>query len=256
MIIESKDNKIIKYCLKLQDSKFSNQESKALVESPKVIKDIIDNNIPIEYILSTSTAYNKYNNLINFNNYQRFEISDKLANLISDTETTTGIFAVVNTKSDYILPNNKKLLVLDNLQDPSNLGAIFRSAVAFDFNNIVLINCCHPYSMKVTRTSMANNFKCNIWKTNKETFIKYAKDSNLHLISCDMNGNNIKNSRPNFNNFAIIIGNEGQGISKELQSVSNETIKIPMNDCVESLNASVSAGIIMFHYNNIEKEGK
>ena len=253
MLIESKDNKIIKYIIKLQDVKYSIIENKTLVESPKLIIDLINNGIEIDYILISSDIKDKYLDY-GFDKYKIIEITPKLAKLVSNTETTTGVFAVVS------IPKNKKLnsnyLVLDNLQDPSNLGAILRSAVAFNFKNVILINSCYPYSMKVSRSSMGNNFKCNLIKMQIEELFKFIKEDNIHLISCDINGNDIKNSRPTKNNFAIIIGNEGRGISKELKDASNEIIKIPMDVTVESLNASVSAGIIMYHYNNLIKEGK
>ena len=113
---------------------------------------------------------------------------------------------------------------------------------------IYSINSCYAYSPKVIRCSMGNVFKLNIIDLNYDEFDKIVREEKIELVCCDMMGKVIENSRPNSNKFAIIIGSEGGGVSQNLRKMATSTISIPMQNGVESLNASVSAGIIMYYY--------
>jgi len=244
MLIISKDNKIIKYAKKLLDKKFSKKEKKTLVESPKIINEL-QGFLDIECILVSE----KYQDLYINNKNKVYIISEQIVNYLSQTETTTGVFAIVNiAQKDF---DNNQYLILDNIQDPTNYGAICRSAVAFGFNNIFDINSTYAYSPKVTRCSMGNNFKCNIKPFDYNSLIEYCNSNQIELICCDMNGKDIKITRPASDKFAIIIGNEGNGVSEVLKQHATQIISIPMNNNVESLNASVSAGIVMFNYKDL-----
>ena len=244
MIIVSRDNKLIKYAKKLQDRSFSSSEGKTLVESPKIIKELLDNRcIEVETVFTTNL-----DDIDVVTEAKIYQISDTVAKYLAQTESTTGVFAIVK------IPNKKgickdKFVVLDNIQDPANYGAIIRSAVAFGYTQILDINCCYAYSNKVTRASMGNNFKVNITKVDIDDIVHLLESGDVDLICCDMNGNDIKNSRPSKAKFGIIIGNEGNGVSKDLRKLATKTVCIPMQNGVESLNASVSAGIIMYNYN-------
>lgn len=247
MIIESKDNKIVKYAKKLESKKFAISEGKTLIESPKIILELLEAGFNIDYIFMA-----KGKDLCNFAEYKSkiVYISDTVVKYLSQTETSTGVFAIVSTPNS-INKLSDKIVILDNIQDPTNYGTICRSALAFGFTTILDINCCYPYSSKVTRCAMGNNFKLNIIKCSCQDIEKIKKENNLEIFCCDMNGKDVKNSRPNGAKFAIIIGNEGNGVSKELTELADSTISIPMSDKVESLNASVSAGIIMYTFANL-----
>ena len=136
-------------------------------------------------------------------------------------------------------------MVLDNLQDPSNLGAIIRSAMAFDFKSIIMLNGVYPYSAKVIRSSMGYVFDINIISYNNAELIDFLQKNKYNLVSADMSGIDLKEFKPKFP-LAVVIGNEGNGVSSELKQLSTQIVKIPMNNGVESLNAGVSASIIMY----------
>ena len=142
MIIESKNNKIIKYAKKLQDKKFSNNENKTLVESPKIIKELIlqglVESVIIQYDISGEIE-------INDSNIQKFLISKNIAQYLSQTETSTGVFAIVRIPKIASNIEYSRFLVLDNIQDPTNYGAICRSAVAFGYTTILDINCTYAF---------------------------------------------------------------------------------------------------------------
>ena len=242
MVIDSKDNKLVKYVKRLQDNKFANKECKTLVESPKIVAELMQAGI-VDTIL-VSANYPRLEEVISGPS-KVVQISDRISKYIAQTETSTNIFAIVNLSiSKHTIGN--KILILDTIQDPNNYGAICRNAAAFGFDTILDINCCFAYSNKVTRCSMGNNFKLNIIKSSYSDVERIKKEENLQIFCCDMNGKDIKKTRPKCDKFAIIIGNEGNGVADDLVSIADETISIPMQNDVESLNASVSAGIIMY----------
>ncbi len=247
-MLESKDNKLIKLAKAVQTRKYSEQEKLAFVESPKIINELINCGFVIKYLFVTNEAREKYSNICDRVSNVNC-ISNFLAKNIKDTETSTNIFALVDISNmpKTIGAANDKWLILDNIQDPNNMGAIIRSAVAFGYTNIINIDSTYIYSPKVTRCSMGYNYKVNIKSMDYNSTIAWAKSNNIELITCDMNGKNIKNSRPTSNKFAIIIGNEGNGVSNCLREAADNCVSIPMLNGVESLNASVSASIVMFN---------
>ena len=138
--------------------------------------------------------------------------------------------------------------MLDNIQNPDNMGAIIRTAVATNFNKIYLINCVDIYNEKVIRASMGTLFKVEFIDTNYQQIANLAKSNKIYYA--DMGGESVFNIKQFEKNLGLVIGNEGNGISKEIKDITNNKLSIPMSNGVESLNASVSAGILMYHISN------
>jgi TrmH family RNA methyltransferase len=126
------------------------------------------------------------------------------------------------------------------------LGAIIRTACAFGFDTIFTIDSVYPYSAKAIRSSMGYVFTVNFVDVDYSQLEKIKKNNNILFYAADMDGEIIDDIVVNAENVAVIIGNEGQGVSKELRLVADKTVAIPMKNNVESLNASVSASIIMY----------
>ena len=166
---------------------------------------------------------------------------------ISTQVTGAKIIAVCHQidKSDL----SDKIIVLDRLQDPGNLGTIIRSAVAFNFNTIVLSNdTVDIYNPKVVRSSEGMIFNINIIRSDIKEFLKNLDKSYLKVTTNVENGENIRNMK--IDKCALVIGNEGAGVSKEVASLCDKTVKINMNSNCESLNASVCASILMYEVEN------
>jgi len=125
-------------------------------------------------------------------------------------------------------------LVLDNIQDPGNVGALLRTAGAFGFNTVFCINCADVWSQKVIRSAVGVQFKLNIIQTDK--FIQ--PEGKLYIA--DLNGGSVKAS----GKFGLVLGNEGQGISADIKSLPHEVVTIPTK--IESLNVAVAGGILMW----------
>ncbi|MBE5738385.1 MAG: RNA methyltransferase [Clostridiales bacterium] len=240
-MITSKDNDLIKLCNKIKQKKHSREERLCLVETIKLVNQLYLKG-KLTHILVTSE---KYDLVRNYNKCEIIIVSDSIADYLSEAKTTDGVFGICkiidNTNYDY-----SRCLVLDRLQDPSNLGAIIRSAHAFGYNTIFAIDSVYPYTYKSIRSSMGYVFDINYIDTNLDGLLEYKEKYNISLVSADMSGEIVDDFEPKSDNIAIVIGNEGKGVSRELMNLSDNTIRIPMGDDVESLNASVSAGIIMY----------
>lgn len=244
--ITSKSNENIKNLIRLNDKKYI--ADYALVESEKVVTTLIEKDLVVELYLEEKflAQFLKYN-------IKTYVITREISKAISNVVTPSGVFAIVKIPKYNTF--NTNFLVLENMQDPSNLGAILRTACACNFMDVYLINTVCPYKPQVTRSSMGYNFALNfVYFKDIEEFKTYANAHNLKFLCADMDGNNIFNYKINIKPIGIAIGNEGQGISSTMQSISYDTISIPMQNQVESLNAGVSASILMYTINNKSKE--
>ena len=141
------------------------------------------------------------------------------------------------------------IIVLDNIQDPGNLGTIIRSAVAFNFKNIILSNdSVDLYNPKVIRSTEGMLFNVNVIRTDIIEFLNNLDRKYVKLTTSVTNGEDIRNIK--FNKVALVIGNEGNGVSKEIDSICDKKVYIKMNSNCESLNAGVASSILMYEVNH------
>ena len=176
--------------------------------------------------------------LSELNNYK--EIINKLSNLKNVNVNSIGISKYIKGKE--IVGN---VLILDDIQDPGNLGTIIRSAIAFNFNNIVVSNnTVDLYNDKVIRATEGLIYHINFIKGDLENEIIKLKDSGYKIIGTKLDTNDCIKKHKN-NKVAIVMGNEGRGISDSILKMCDEFVTINMDNKVESLNVSVSASILM-----------
>ncbi len=240
-MISSKSNELIKLCNRIKQKKYSRAEGLCLVETVKVVSQLYLKNL-ITHILVTE---DKYDIVRGYTKCEIVVISNAVVDYLSDAVTSDGVLGICKLTNN-IADNYRRCLVLDRIQDPSNLGAIVRSAYAFGYSTIFTIDSVYPYSYKCIRASMGYIFDMVYIDTDLEGLIKYKEKYDISLVSADMSGELIEEFKPIKDNIAVVIGNEGQGISREIRNLSDSTVRIPMENSVESLNASVSAGIIMY----------
>lgn len=230
-VIKSSKNNLIKMINKLKKKKFRNETNLFLIETRKMIDEAIKSNRNIEYIIQKESNELVYDNSI--------FIEDKLFNEISNLVTPDGYMAIVSKYNEDKLSEN--ILILDNIQDPGNMGTLIRSAEAFGYNTIISINSVDYYNEKVLRSTMGSIFRLNLIETNYE-FINTLNDYKIYIA--DMNGEDFREIESS-QKKAIVIGNEGNGISEEIKKIPHKLVKIPMQGKVESLNAAVSGSILM-----------
>lgn len=226
-----------KYLKKLKDKKYRKSEQLFLVEGRKLCQELKKSNYEIVKTLATNSE---------FENYPNFLLVDvEVLNSIATTKTPQEIVCVAKilNKSDSLPKKNS--LILDNLQDPGNIGTLIRSACAFDFNDIYFINCADIYNEKVIRGSMGAIFKITPHIISKEDLLKNKRDICDILIGTDMkskNGIEFKNKK----RLAVVVGNEGNGVDEEILKHCDTTVTLKMSNDVESLNVGVAGSIMMY----------
>ena len=244
--ITSVTNPTIKFANQLKNKKDILENNLCFVETEKVIYDLVSSGAKLSKLFIEESKLSKHAQLIKQFENNTFKITSQVASKLSETVTNAGIFALFELPNNSNFGFNEKFLIIDNLQDPSNLGAIIRSALAFGFKNIVSINSVFPYTPKVIRASMGYVFNINFTNLTINELKTLKQTHNFKLVSANLNG--IKPEEANLNEvYGLIIGNEGNGVSKQLQDLSDVTLTIPMQNNVESLNASVSASILMYN---------
>lgn len=231
MKITSIHNDNVKYWVSLKNKKIRDEERKFIVEGDHLIEEARKNNL-IEYIISCVDE--------NADFYVTKEIMEK----ISDQKSISYNAAVVKFIPEDSVNGN--VIILDNLQDPGNLGTIIRSSVAFNIDTIIISDTSVDlYNPKVVRSTEGMIFNLNIIRRNLEEIIPVLKNLGYKIVGTDVNeGIDVRNISKE--NVAIIIGNEGNGMSENVKEMCDEFINIKINKSCESLNAGVAASIIMY----------
>lgn len=231
MNITSLQNEKVKYWVNLKNKKFRDQEKCFLIEGDHLINEAQKLGL-VKYTIS----------VVNPN--AQFFVTKEIMEKISDQKSISYNAAVVNFIPEDSI--NGKVFILDGLQDPGNLGTIIRSAVAFGIDTIILSDTCVDlYNPKVVRATEGMIFNLNILRRNLIEFIPILKNIGYKIIGTDVvSGTSIKDIPKD--NIAIIIGNEGSGMSKEVRELCDTFTNIPISSSCESLNAGVAASIIMY----------
>ena len=229
--IYSKDNKEIKYLTRLyQDKKFRKDEGVFIIEGYNLIEEA--KNAGILKNIYTIKPEKDYKDAT--------IISLDLMKKICDSITPQGIIGVCESKLKSSLGD--KVLYLDHIQDPGNLGTLLRSARAFKFDTIVLDNCVDLFNPKTVRSSEGNLFHLNFYNISIDELIK--KD--YKVLATSMYGVKLETFHENYSKVCLVLGNEGNGVSDSILKKSYINLTISMNE-TESLNVGVAGAIIMHH---------
>lgn len=254
-IITSKDNELIKHIRKLKDKKYRDEYNEYVVEGIKIVEEAVKENVKIKQIIICNDTTKTYeiptHIMLEIAKYECIYVTDKIFNLITQVTNPQGIMAIIekNSKENEIDYTQDIILALDDVQDPGNLGTILRTADSIGLNQIVVSKgTADAFNSKVVRSTMGAIFRIKIVET--ENLIQSIKEMKKHHFKLMVTSLQTENSiyDINFNKKIIVIGNEANGVSKEIQDMADEKAKIPMFGRTESLNASVAAGIVMYEY--------
>ncbi|MEO6404445.1 MAG: RNA methyltransferase [Ferruginibacter sp.] len=233
----------IKGIQSLQQKKFRDELGRFVAEGPKLVDELIANaNFEYETIYAIDTW-----KPVNFIHEEKIErVRDFELEKISGLVKPNAVLAVFKKRiSDHKFNTKHKItLVLDDLQDPGNLGTIIRTADWFGIENIV----CSPatadmYNPKVVQSTMASLGRVNIIYADLASWLQQHND--IKILAATLEGRPLSDFK-NIQEAIVIIGNESKGISKNLLKISHEKITIPQFGKAESLNAGVAAGIILY----------
>lgn len=253
-IIISKDNPTVKLFRKLITSKKERMRHKAFaLEGSRLVFDALENNAPIEKLFVTESALEKFRcELKKYKDIQKFFISDELGNRISDTDKTQGIFAqcrfIEGRDSLDTLKSHGKYAVLSHIQDPGNAGMIIRTADALGLDGVIFSESCDIYNPKVVRSTMGSLFRIPVFYdiAEEDIFIMLAKAEIPSFAAVVEDGAKDLKTVDFSKGGAVFIGNEGNGLSEDTISKCTEKITIKMSGNIESLNAAMATGIIMW----------
>lgn len=237
MIYSSIDNKKIKYIKKLYTKKYRDEFNEFIIEGEHLVKEAYERGILKELMLEEGMDFKL--------NIETSYVTNNVLKYISELSNPSKIIGICSKLKEKEIGD--KIVILDGIQDPGNLGTIIRSSVAFNVDTIVLGNdCVDVYNSKVLRATQGMIFNVNIIERDLIEFIPKLKDKQYKIYGTKVNGGkSIKNIEKN-DRFAIIMGNEGNGVKPEILDMCSDYIYIDMNNKCESLNVGVATSIILY----------
>ncbi len=238
MEIKSLTNDKVKYWVKLQDKKFRDQEGLFIVEGDHLVNEAIKSGLVKEIISLDSLA----------STVITYQVTEDIMKKVSKQKSISRICAVCHKIPEKELGN--KIICLDNIQDPGNLGTIIRSAVAFNVDTIILNDkSVDLYNDKVIRSCEGMIFNINVIRCDLEKKLLELKNEDYKIIGTSVKNNKLLKNIELNEKYAIILGNEGNGLSEEIENLCDDFIYIKMNESCESLNVAVASSIIMYELN-------
>ena len=250
-IISSKDNEIVKHIKKLKDKKYRDENIEYIVEGVVVVKEYA----PLKKIIICEDTTRTYeiptNIMLEIARYECIYVTDKIFSSITQVTNPQGIMAIIekNIEKETIDFSQDIIVMLDDVQDPGNLGTILRTVDSIGLNQIIVSKgTADAFNPKVVRSTMGAIFRLKIIES--ENLAQTIREIRKHHYKLVVTSLQTENSiyDIDFNKKIIVIGNEANGVSKEIQEMADEKVKIPMLGKTESLNASVAAGIVMYEY--------
>ena len=254
--IRSKDNRIYKDTLRLLRKKYRDQTRLFLLEGPRPVTDALKSGAGVASVFIKESAAGRAD-------ARTLEklcagaasappcvlLADELFNRLSDTEHSQGVLAVVrkpDAPADAAC--GRGVIILDRLQDPGNIGTIIRTAEAAGFTALIAIKGTGDiYSPKTVRAAAGSLLRVNVFEGyDTEEAVSLCRRLGLRIIAGDLDGAADYTQADLTGGVAFAIGNEGSGVSEELKSAADLKVRIPMEGDIESLNAAVAAGLLMY----------
>ena len=246
MIITSKNNPFIKETASLKEKKGRKQLGAFLVEGKKMAEECRRSEFLVERVFLAES----YLEVVPFPEEICVRVSDELFRFLSDEKTPQGILCRVKIPTPALRAPSGRCLILDGVADPGNLGTIIRTANAAGYQEIYLTtDCTDAYSPKSVRASMSGIFFTTVYQGTREEILSVMQG--FPVFVADMVGENVFTFTPP-KAFALVIGNEANGVSKELKGRADASLTIPMRNEQESLNAAIAAGIAMYELARVQ----
>lgn len=242
MQITSLTNNKVKQWYKYQQKKYRNQDQKFLIEGYHLIEEAHKANL-IEAIIIKEGINNPYPNI-----YEEFIVTKPIMDKLSMHKSSENIMAICHMNKQELDLNHNKIIILDDLQDPGNIGTIIRTAYSFGFITIIMSsNGTDLYNDKLIRSTQGAMFHLNIIQTDLIPIINILKNNGFTIYGTSLkNANPLSSIKPKYP-LALVFGNEGNGISSTILEACDQNIIIEMNN-FESINVAVAAGICLYQF--------
>ncbi len=244
--ITSKSNPLLTQVRKLNGRRAARRESGLFAaEGPKLLSEALKWDGGVETVIrAPGAALPELPEVIRV-----VEVSDSLLASVADTETPQGVVFLCRTRP-LDLPETLeggRYLVLDGVQDPGNVGTVWRTADAFGADGLILCNgCADPYNPKTVRATMGAVFRLPAYEAGLDAAAARLKEAGLPLYAAALRKDTADAREVDLKRSAVIIGSEGRGVSARALELCDKTIKIPMRDRCESLNAAVAAAVLLW----------
>ena len=236
MVITSLENEKVKELVKLQRKKYRDLTNTFLVEGEHLVCEAYKAGLLLKIISVDENI---------FDDIEHVKVSYDVMKKISSLDTPPKIMGLCKKKNDKISGN--KILILDDIQDPGNLGTIIRSSVAFGVDTIVLsLNTVDLYNPKVLRSTQGMFCYLNVVVDDIEKVIHDLKDKNYTILGTNVNNGIDVRDITDIEKYALVMGNEGNGVSSKIQELCDKNLYIKMNSNVESLNVGVACSILLY----------
>ena len=228
--IDSTQNKKIKELIKLSNIKYSKEQKLFKIEGFHALEMAVDSGL-LQYVFATKEIDNL--------SVPQYIVSESIMRHISSAKSPQGVLCVCEYKEEKEIKSNKVLL-LDDVSDPGNLGTLLRTALAFGYNDVILRGGCSQYNEKVLQSTQGAIFKLNIVNNFDEEILRKYK-----VIATEIKGSVDLSTVSNVGNHILILGNEAHGVSDELLKLSNLRARIDIKN-IESLNVAIAGAIAMY----------
>lgn len=250
-MITSTSNAQVKRLLQLQKkSKARNEEKVFLVEGLRMFVEVPAERVQKVYI--SESLYNKKKQELDLSRFSVEILSDTVFQYVSDTKTPQGILCIVEQQkydiNEILKIGNPHFMVLDNLQDPGNLGTIVRTAEGAGVDAVFLSKeSVDIYNPKTIRSTMGSIYRMPvIYVEDLLELLSTFKKKGIKSYAAHLEGENTYDKEDYQSGTAILIGNEGNGLRDEVANAADIWVRIPMHGQVESLNAAIAASVLMF----------
>ena len=227
----------------LKDKKGREDHRAFLVEGPKMVREALASSMRVETVLLREDLADTFELPPGV---QAFILPDHVFNSVSDTKTPQGVAAVLSLETKPAA--GPRLLALDGVQDPGNVGTIVRTADAAGFDGILFSReCADLFSPKVLRATMGSIFRLGFsFPASLPETLEELKKKGSSVLSSQLDGEPFYERSGIAPSFVLVIGNEGNGVSEAVKAVATHRLCLPMRGGAESLNAAVAAGIMMY----------
>lgn len=242
-IITSKANSVVKNAKKLHQKKY--RKSAYLIEGWHLFEEAVQAGVTIEKIFALESYREQ---LAAFP--QTVWVSEDILLDLADSQTPQGIVAVVQKEEvGQVDFSQGKFLFLEDVQDPGNVGTIIRTADAVGFTGVIVSDkSADIYSLKTLRSMQGSHFHLPIYRMSSQALLKETKEAAIPVLATTLSKDSVDyRELPPIENFVLVMGNEGQGISPLMAESADQLVHISMKGQAESLNVAVAAGILIFH---------
>lgn len=256
-LIVSKSNDNVKFIRSLNEKKYRTKYNAFYLEGVKVTNEILDKNEAIDILfiaysksllISTNGGQALLNRISSLKNVKVLEFEENIFKYMTDTVNTQGILVVMKIPK-YSLENeeNKNIILLDKVQDLGNIGTIIRSCNAFGVDTILCTSgTADVYSPKAVRATMGGILNVKIIYLDDIEKLNLFKKMGYKIATTSLKTQNSIDSIDYNNKYIFVMGNEANGVSKEIIDISDFVVKIPMSEKIESLNVGVATSIILY----------